>query len=257
MNSDKNIIDLKAIEAKLNQFKGISLVEMEEVSLMKRTDTKFVINISFLNFILEQLKENYKVLEVKNKRIMNYSSLYLDTPKFKFYNDHHNGKVNRTKIRQRKYVDSNLTFLEIKQKNGKGETNKSRVKIDDFQPNLNQELKNFIFTTTKENYKLLPSLWNNFRRITLVNLKDNERVTIDLELTYSFKSKEKSYKNIVIVELKQTRFNRNSDVVKALKKYNYNPYSFSKYCIGMVNLYENIKYNLFKNKLLKINKISM
>ena len=240
----------------VNQFKSISLDEMNSVALMKRTDTKYVINISTLPKVLNKLLESYRVLEIKGRRIMNYSSLYLDTDNFKFYLDHHNGRVNRTKIRQRKYVDSDLTFLEIKKKNGKGETNKFRIKIDDFETELSNTSKEFISEITNHNYDLKTSLWNSFNRITLVNLEENERVTIDLNLTYSVDGKEKKYSNIVVVELKQSRFDRKSLVVKALKNVGHNPYSISKYCIGVANLYKNLKQNTFKIKLLKLNKIS-
>lgn len=240
----------------VNKFMPISLDEMNSVALMKRTDTKFVININSLPIVLNTLLDTYQVLEIKGRRIMNYSSLYLDTNDFKFYLDHHNGRVNRTKIRQRKYVDSDLTFLEIKKKNGKGETNKFRIEIDDFETELSQTSKEFITKITAQDHDLQTSLWNSFNRVTLVNLKDNERVTIDLNLTYTVDDKEKKYSNIVVVELKQSRFDRKSLVVKALKDIGHNPYSISKYCIGVANLYQNLKQNTFKSKLLKINKIS-
>ena len=230
---------------------------MNSVALMKRTDTKYVINIAALPALLNKLLDTYRVLEIKGRRIMNYSSLYLDTDSFKFYLDHHNGRVNRTKIRQRKYVDSDLTFLEIKKKNGKGETNKFRIKIDDFETKLSDRSKEFISEITEKEYTLQTSLWNSFNRITLVNLKENERVTIDLNLSYAIGDKEKKYGNIVVVELKQSRFDRKSLVVKALKNIGHNPYSISKYCIGVANLYKNLKQNTFKSKLLKINKISV
>jgi|TARA_B110000967_G_scaffold209669_1_gene266966 hypothetical protein len=256
METKKEHTVLENISATINSFESISLEDMNTVSLMKRTDTKYTININFLDKILNDLKEDYQVLEVKDRRIMNYSSVYFDTSKFKFYFDHHNGRVNRTKIRQRKYVDSGLTFLEIKQKNGKGETNKSRIKISDFDLGLSQNLNDFIFETTSKKFDLQPSLWNSFKRITLVNLKDNERATIDLNLSYYMNDIVKNYNNLVVIEVKQSRFDRKSIVVKTLKKYRYNPYSISKYCIGMVNLYKELKYNLFKQKLIKLNKIS-
>ena len=256
METKKEHTVLENISATINSFESISLEDMNTVSLMKRTDTKYTININFLDKILNDLKEDYQVLEVKDRRIMNYSSVYFDTSKFKFYFDHHNGRVNRTKIRQRKYVDSGLTFLEIKQKNGKGETNKSRIKIPDFDLDLSQNLNDFIFETTSKKFDLQPSLWNSFKRITLVNLKDNERATIDLNLSYYMNDIVKNYNNLVVIEVKQSRFDRKSIVVKTLKKYRYNPYSISKYCIGMVNLYKELKYNLFKQKLIKLNKIS-
>jgi hypothetical protein len=256
METKKEHTVLENISATINSFESISLEGMNTVSLMKRTDTKYTININFLDQILNDLKEDYQVLEVKDRRIMNYSSVYFDTSKFKFYFDHHNGRVNRTKIRQRKYVDSGLTFLEIKQKNGKGETNKSRIKIPDFDLDLSQNLNDFIFETTSKKFDLHPSLWNSFKRITLVNLKDNERATIDLNLSYYMNDIVKNYNNLVVIEVKQSRFGRKSIVVKTLKKYRYSPYSISKYCAGMVNLYKELKYNLFKQKLIKLNKIS-
>ena len=257
MNISSERIALKEIASTILKFKSISLEEMNAVSLMKRTDTKYIIHINSLAPILEDLQKEYQVLEIESRRIMSYSSVYFDTPKFKFYFDHHNGKVNRTKIRQRKYVDSDLTFLEIKQKNGKGETNKSRIQIPDFELDFSPTSKEFISETTGQAFDLQPSLWNRFKRITLVHLKDNERATIDIDLTYSMNEKEKRYENIVVVEVKQHRFDRKSVLVKTLKKYKYNPYSISKYCIGIVNLYQHLKYNLFKRKLLKINKISL
>lgn len=250
---EKSIVELND---SIHQFQKITLEEMNSVALLKRKDTKFIINISNLPFILDQLKDSYRVLEIDSRRIMNYSSLYLDTPDFKFYNDHHNGRINRTKIRQRKYVDSNLTFIEIKKKNGKGETDKFRKQIPDFELELSEKSKDFIQKVTSKELDLQPSLWNDFKRITLVNLQTKERVTIDVNLSFSIDTKEKIYSQLVVIELKQAIFDRTSEVVKILKSIQCNPYSISKYCVGATNLYEDLKYNLIKKKLLKINKIS-
>lgn len=253
----KSLNPILEINSTVHLFKEISLEEMNSVALMKRKDTKFIINISQLPSILEGIKDSYRVLEVDGKTLMNYSSLYLDTPEFKFYNDHHNGRVNRTKIRMRKYVDSNLTFIEIKKKNGKGETDKYREEIADFEIELSEKSKDFIFKITQKDLDLQPILWNNFKRITLVNLANQERVTIDINLSFSIDNKEKLYSELVVIELKQAKFNRDSEVFKVLKSKSCNPYSISKYCVGATNLYQDLKYNLLKDKLLKINKISV
>lgn len=244
------------VQKLMSEFSAISLEEMNSVALMKRTDTKFVINKSQLFTVLKEIEGQYKVLEINTDRIMSYSSLYFDTVDNKFYNDHHNGKNNRTKIRQRKYVESNLCFLEIKQKNGKGETNKTRIPVKDFELNLSKSSEAFIAQTTNQDFNLEPSLWNGFNRITLVNLKSKERVTIDLNLSFKINETEKSFKNLVVVEVKQERFNRNSAIVKVLKSLQQHPYSISKYCIGMISLYNDLKYNIFKKKLIKINNIT-
>ena len=233
----------------------ITLKEMDAVSLMKRTDTKFIVPMSKLTAILKEVGSTYKVLEIKEDRVMTYSSMYFDTPATKFYLDHHNGRVNRTKIRIRNYIESDLFFLEIKQKDGKGVTNKSRIAISGFEPNLSEVSKDFIKNTTAQEFELSPTLVNKFNRVTLVSIESQERVTIDLGLTFTKEGRLKKFDELVVIELKQERFNRKSAIVKSLHKFGFNPYSISKYCIGMVSLYQDIKYNTFKRKVRFINKI--
>lgn len=240
----------------VNNLTSISLTEMEDVSLMKRTDTKFVIHESQLISVLDAVKDEYDILEIKGKRIMTYSSLYFDTKDKKFYKDHHNGKVNRTKIRMRKYVDSDVCFLEIKQKDGKGNTRKTRASIDDFEQDLSDKSIGFINEITNRTFNLEPIIWNEFNRITLVNKSAKERLTIDLNLSFEKSGSFKNYNKLVIIEVKQKRFTRTSPVVQQLKLKQINPYSISKYCIGMISIYEDLKYNRFKKKLMRINKIT-
>lgn len=247
---------MKIITKSLQDFIPISLDEMNDVALMKRTDTKFIVNVSQLGKVLKYIKNDYRILEINKKKLMSYSTLYFDTNCNKFYHDHHNGKKNRIKVRIRKYLESNLCFLEIKEKNGKGETDKSRIQIQNFETNLSKTSKEFIHKSVLKDYKLQPSLWNNFNRITLVNTESKERVTIDLNLSFRINNTKKLYNRLVIIEVKQVRFNRNSKIIQVLKSIRQNPYSISKYCIGMVSLYNNIKYNLFKTKLIKINNIT-
>jgi hypothetical protein len=244
------------IKQLVNNLDPISLGEMDSVSLMKRTDTKFIIHQKQLIEVLEIIKNQYKVLEINENRILTYSSLYFDTENKKFYHDHHNGKVNRTKVRMRKYVESNICFLEIKQKDGKGKTTKSRIKINDFETELSPKLVDFIDSKTFNKTTLKPIIWNKFSRITLVNKNAMERLTIDLGLEFKMDASLKAYKNLVIIEVKQERFDRSSPVVTALKEKGINPYSMSKYCIGMTDIYPQLKYNHFKRKIMKINKIT-
>ena len=237
-------------------FDSISLDEMNNVSLMKRTDTKFIIHENDLMAVLKNIRETYKILEIDGHRIMTYNSLYFDTPTKKFYKDHHNGKVNRTKVRMRKYVESGICFLEVKQKDGKGKTNKTRTSIDDFETKLSSNSKDFIQKVTNRSFDLEPIIWNEFNRITLVNKTAKERLTIDLNLSFKINNSFKTYNNLVIIEVKQERFTRTSPVVKELKSKQINPYSLSKYCIGMIGIYSDLKYNRFKKKVIKINKIT-
>lgn len=192
---------------------SISLTEMDDVSLMKRTDTKFVIHENQLISVLDAVKDEYNILEIDGKRIMSYSSLYFDTKDKKFYKDHHNGKVNRTKIRIRKYVDSDTCFLEIKQKDGKGNTTKTRASINDFEQDLSDKSIGFINEITNSDLNLEPIIWNQFNRITLVNKIDKERLTVDLNLSFEKSGSFKIYNKLVIIEVKQERFTDRKSVV--------------------------------------------
>ncbi|RTE55364.1 polyphosphate polymerase domain-containing protein [Arenibacter aquaticus] len=240
----------------IKDYDNISLLEMNNVSLMKRTDTKFIIHQKELIPLLINIRDRYRILEIDGHRMMTYSSLYFDTPSKKFYHDHHNGKVNRTKIRIRKYVESARCYLEVKQKDGTGRTNKTRVPIPDFETNLSDESLNFIEQVTQKSFELEPIIWNNFNRITLVHKTAQERLTIDFNLMFKFQDSTKTYDNLVIIEVKQQRFSRTSPVVHQLKKKQINPYSLSKYCIGMISMYHDLKYNRFKEKIIKINKLT-
>ena len=83
----------------VSNFTSISLDEMDGVKLMNRTDTKFAFKATKLPFLLNNMQSFYRVLEIDGELIHDYKSLYYDTEDRKFYLDHHNGRVNRNKIR--------------------------------------------------------------------------------------------------------------------------------------------------------------
>ena len=240
----------------LLNFDKITLAEMNSVSLMKRVDTKFILKESQLLEVLSKLYEDYKILEIDQERLMKYSTLYFDSENKKCFNDHHNGKLNRYKIRMRKYLVSDICFLEIKKKNNLGITNKIRRQIKDFETNLTTESKEFITESNINNLLLEPSLYNNFSRMTLVNKNEPERITIDVDLSFSFGTDEKKFDKLVVVEIKQEGKRLNTTINRALKSMSILPTNFSKYCIGISNIIDNIKSNRFKEINLKINKLN-
>jgi hypothetical protein len=240
----------------LNEIPPISLREMKEVALMRRTDTKFIVHQAQLPGILRAIRAQYSVLEIGRKRTMTYASQYFDTVANTFYHDHHNGKADRTKIRVRSYVESDLCFLEVKRKDSKGVTYKQRVRVPAMEAELPVVAGDFIERTTGRVFELIPSIRNQFQRITLVDTIRKERVTLDLNLSSCFESVELEHKNLVIVEVKQLRRDRQAPVVQVLKSLGIRPYRISKYCIGMICLRADIKYNRFKPKLLRIRKVT-
>ena len=62
-----------------SNFSPISLKNMDGVKLMNRTDTKFAFNVNKIQDIFEKILPYYDVLEIDDKRIHSYKSLYFDT----------------------------------------------------------------------------------------------------------------------------------------------------------------------------------
>lgn len=239
----------------LQTFDPTSLEEMDAVKLLNRTDTKFVIPKDLFVRILPLLKENYKVLEIKNKRVAQYKTLYFDTDDFDFYTHHHNGWPNRYKVRMRKYIDSGLCYLEIKNKK-KGRTVKKRIKIADFEEEMSDASLQFVEDVIPNDILLIKKLWNSFNRITLVNKIDTERLTLDIGLGFQWNEKNLSLENVIIGEVKQEKVNRKSPFMKLIKENGVRPMRVSKYCIGAKLLYPELKNNRFKQKHIHIHKIN-
>ena len=239
----------------LSLFKAVSLEEMDNVKLLNRTDTKFVLNIKTLELFLQSCSKDYKILTINRKNIAHYKTLYFDTSDFEFYNHHHNQKGNRFKVRIRKYVDSSLCFLEIKNKI-KGRTIKTRTLINDFEEVLSDDSMLFIQKVIPNKNPLQMKIWNSFDRITLTNEIRKERLTIDLNLSFELNNNKTNLNKVVICELKQERVNRLSPAYVNLKKLHIRPSRISKYCIGAGTVYNNLKTNRFKDKFIQLKKIS-
>jgi hypothetical protein len=251
-----NKIELDKLKTIISSFDQITLSEMDNVKLMSRTDTKFVFNIELLPEILEKLKIHYKVLNVDGVNISDYQTLYYDTDDFLFYNQHQCGKANRCKVRYRTYVQSDLHFFEVKNKNNKEITTKKRINTVEEESLISEKSLNFYHDNAIVNdVDLKPKLWANYARVTLVNKTQPERLTLDLNLNFKNDTTTKFFSNIVIAELKQERKTR-SVFVEVISSYFIREFSISKYCLGVANLYSNVKTNNLKAKLLTLKKIS-
>lgn len=244
----------KKITEALQKLQPIYLHQMDSVTLMDRTDVKYLFHRDRLPALLEELANDYYVLEVEDVRYTDYESVYFDTPDFHYYLLHHNYRVDRYKIRYRKYLNSGLTFFEIKHKNNKGWTTKSRIKRDKIRFDLEGESAEFVRKKSPiapENLEAKVNVY--YTRVTLVSFAMNERVTLDLNLTYTWKEQKVSYENLIVLEDK-VGGNIITPTMRVLKKNHIRPYGISKYCIGVTKIYPSIKQNSFKPKLLTLNK---
>ena len=239
----------------LAAFDPISLEDMDNVKLMTRKDTKYSFHGDRLHDFLLTVKDQYQVLEVNGCRRNRYESLYLDTPDFFFYHQHHSGRLNRFKVRMRHYLESDDSFLEIKFKNNKYKTHKKRRPIDSISAPLAPDSLHYLENHTGYRIEDLEAkIMISYVRTTLVSKTRPERVTIDTELAFSHGFQKVAIPNLVIVEIKQENSGR-SVFAEVLQKARVKPIGISKYCFGITSIYKGLKMNNFKEKLRLLNKI--
>jgi hypothetical protein len=248
--------DVREIEAQASLFAPITLSDMDGVRLMNRTDTKFMLPLSHLPILLTQLQQHYWWLEVDGNRLCTYETLYFDTDDLRFYHDHRTRRLNRYKIRQRHYLQSGLTFTEVKLKTNKGRTIKTRI-LNANRPGMGFDEESLAFLTQSTGYEpasLKPVLWVNYTRLTLVSQTTAERLTIDLNVRFRNSTQQRGYPQVVIAELKQDAL-QSSEFLKLMKQYRLREGSLSKYCLGLISLDHTLKQNLFKPKLKQLHKL--
>ena len=245
----------------LESLAPITLGEMDSIKLMNRIDSKYLTDLHTLAGILEDAaREGYMALETLGSKMAAYDSIYFDTPGLKMYLDHHNKHLTRQKVRTRVYVDSGLTFLEIKRKNNHGRTKKKRTAIP------GSDFKDFRSNEAACEYlaghswfvasQLAPALETAFSRITLVNPAKTERVTIDTSLVFNNirTGREVSLPDAVVIEIKQDG-HCPSSMKGILLGHRVKPVRVSKYCIGTALTDPCVKANRFKPKIRMIEKL--
>ncbi len=229
-------------------------VLMDRAELMDRTDRKFVFHRSMLLDILMDCVADYHILDMEGQRAFDYETEYYDTPDWQFYLEHHRGKANRYKVRRRKYGSTGEEYIELKHKTNKGNTQKLRVlgnQLDMAKALLHEHIGESL------TQQLQASLMVHYQRITLLHKSKNEKVTLDFSLRWSTPEQpedahsaqqqwaSKSFDNVVIAEVKSTNLHFNT-FQQIAKSRGIREGSMSKYCMGCLAVYPNIKHNRFK-----------
>lgn len=251
---------IKIITDILNTFEPISLANMKEVKLMNRIDTKYIVT---LDVLIEILKRSHTLYFVQtgedNSRMAQYHTIYLDTDDKAMFVRHETGRKVREKIRMRTYLDTNDTFLEIKDKNNHGRTKKRRIVIPNMEGIMgNEDAERFLSEKAKYQLNMLhPHLENEFSRITLVNKSKTERLTIDLNLGYhNFENNNIGNLNqIAIIELKRDGLTH-SPMKQIFLEMHIHEGGFSKYCICSSLSNPGLRQNNFKERIHRVLKMN-
>jgi hypothetical protein len=229
---------------------------MDRVELMDRRETKYMLSSKRLAEILERASQYYQILEIDQIRSFVYHTTYLDTCDYQFYNHHACGKLNRFKVRYRVYESTGGSYLEIKCKSNKMRTIKWRIKNKLQKNNFDPQAETFLAKYLGPDKCIQPVLDNWFNRITLVGIGFNERVTLDFNLSFSeIDGKKIELPYLAIAEIKYEKSVILSPFYKLLKELRIRPSGFSKYCMGNILLNNTRRTNIFKSKLLTLEKI--
>ena len=219
---------------------------MVQAALQTRVDRKYLIPSEVLAKVVAELAGDLRVLEIDGNRQFRYQSVYFDTPDYRCFRNHLQGRRRRFKVRTRCYLDSGECQLEVKMKGGRSETVKSRLAYDpDDAYSLTSEGRQFVVDLIKEpetGELLRPVLMSQYKRTTLVDVESQTRMTCDVELEWvSADSESGDLVEAVLVETKTQGPEGAAD--KLLRAYGHRPISISKYCLGVALLNPEMRAN--------------
>lgn len=238
-----------AVMSPLAGFGGHGLADQLAVALMNRVDTKFMVPARVLEACLPALQGEYTVLDMDGCRRFDYDTLYFDTPDRRLFLDHHNGKLNRFKLRLRHYRQSQATFLEVKKKTNRQRTEKNRIPVTS---GALADKTAMTFLNEQSGLPaaaMQPALFVSYLRATLINGAGTERITLDTQLTFHSpdRSHSVSLPGLAIVEVKYDRKAGFSPMRQSLGQLGCRAVSFSKYCVGSSLMFgSDLKTNRFK-----------
>ena len=181
------------IDAQLEGMEPISLDELNaQARLMTRVDRKYFVPRQLFIQLLRATENDFQVLEIAGKHRFEYRTVYFDTPDFRFFRDHVQGRRQRFKVRTRTYVDTGSSHLEVKSKGYRGQTVKQRIAHPIDRPfELTGSGQNFVASILDAEAglsvqpqvaadDLTPVLETVYDRITLTH--DEQRLTCDLDI---------------------------------------------------------------------------
>lgn len=238
----------------LSKYSTLGLSDLPKEFLMRRQETKFILNTEQLLNCLELFRNECAALIINESLTHKYESKYFDSDDLKSYNDHHRGKSQRFKMRKRKYHSNGATFFELKLRNNKKYIQKFRIPSDFSKNYIVDEEKNLIYKHLSGSdftqQKLV--LQNDYDRIVLINSDRRLRITFDYNISFYSGNQSSQIDDVVIAELKYEKIPK--DYIDEMTKLGASQTSFSKYCVGTAILNPNVKRNNFKQNLVKIKK---
>lgn len=237
-------------------YSAIGLDDLDGSELQRRFDVKTIAAETEIDELLGLLRADFHVLEVDGHRGMDYRTLYLDTERLDFYRDHHDRRYARYKVRYRTYVQSEISFFEVKHKSNKGVVQKFRSSVDGWGAADDPEERDLLRVCGLDGLALRPVITVEYARVTLVAKDRDERVTIDRGLAAHTVDSKWSSPGAVIVEVKQPRLDRSSPAFAALRRLGRRSSSVSKYCSAVASCVPDVKRNRFLRSVRRLEAVT-
>jgi hypothetical protein len=207
-----------------------------DLNLQTRTDRKYLIRFSELEEVIRPASLDLKVVTDGSNLISAYESVYFDTPDFQLHKLAAVGRRRRFKVRTRSYLDSRLSFFELKIRNSRSQTQKVRIEIpfenrtaipQDHNGWIRKELQAQEMSAP-ENY--VSALNVAFKRTSLISNTEASRITIDSFVNFNGVPALND-QDWLIVETKST--GRPSQIDRLLWNSGFRPIRISKYGVGI------------------------
>ncbi|HYF73565.1 MAG TPA: polyphosphate polymerase domain-containing protein [Nocardioides sp.] len=173
----------------------IGLDELVAVaSLLTRVDRKYVVSVADLPRVLGAVPDSTRVLEIAGRRAFGYRSTYLDTPGLRSYFDAGRRRRRRFKVRTRRYLDSDTSWLEVKTRAGRDVTVKNRIAHPEVSEDAGLTAEGLAFVDAElaagrirhvRAVSLAPALTTSYDRATLYLPESASRATIDVGLGWT------------------------------------------------------------------------
>lgn len=227
----------------LQKYQPISIGDLQKYNFNNRRDKRYIVSRERALSILDEMSREYKLLEVEGDSVINYETSYYDTKDFDLYCK----KWNRENynIRLRSYSTSRLSFIDIKHTISDSIVSKyhNEYTSDQRFQKMVEESTPYLFSTLEEKIAI------HFNRFTFVDCKNQEKVTIDIDLGFTTKDKFESIPDLAIIEVKSCKRFYTSKFRPIIGRYNLSTSNCSKYCLGVSLMYPEV---VMENRICKL-----
>jgi len=159
----------------LHAFPPVTPALAHERALLARCDCKFLVPLAGVRGLLGALAGSYAAFRAGGAAIARYRSTYLDTPDLACVRDH-------VRVRIREYLDRDVAFLEIKHRRDE-RSEKQRLAVAVASATLGMRERAFLRRRLGDGADaLIPTAEITYRRIGLVGIASDDRVSIDLDV---------------------------------------------------------------------------